>query len=137
MPSSSTANHLTYKPGSVIFEEGQSGDAVYLIVGGKVEIRIGSHGGNPRTFATCSKGEVIGEIALFDDQAHLGTAVAIENTTVVAMSREEFRKLVDAMPPVIRGIVLLMVKRFRENFEWVKPQRREVNLANWKPEKKK
>ena len=124
MTSSSTVKRLAYNLGAVIFEEGQSGDSAYLIVDGKVEIRVGSHGGNPRTLATCSKGDVIGEMSLIDNQAHSGTAVAVENTTLIAMSRAEFQGLLDASNPVMRGIVLLLVRRLRQTVEKLKPERR-------------
>ena len=133
----STDKRLACKLGDVIFEEGRSGDSAYLIVDGKVEIRVGTRGSSPHTLATCSKGDVIGEMSLIDNQAHSGTAVAVENTTLIAMSRAEFQGLLDASNPVMRGIMLLLVKRLRQTVEGLKPEPREVNLANWKPEKKK
>ena len=137
MSPASTARRLAYKAGSVIFEESQPGDTAYVIVEGKVEIRIGTHGSNPRTLATCGKGEVIGELALFDDQPHVGTAVAAENTTLLSMSWAEFEARVNAMDPLMRGIIRLMVKRLRQTVQELKPQHSDVNWAQWQRDKQK
>ena len=137
MPSPSSPIRITHNPGSVIFEEGQPGESAYLIVEGKVEIRIGNRGSNPHTLATCGRGEVIGEMALFDGHTHLGSAVAVETTTLISMSQLEFEQRVETVDPVMRGIVLLMVRRLRQAVWHLKPESGEVNWAKWQREKKK
>ncbi|MSO93505.1 MAG: Crp/Fnr family transcriptional regulator [Rhodospirillales bacterium] len=134
--STAPAKRLTYKAGSVIFEEGHRGDTAYVIVEGKVDIRIGTHGSQPRTLATCGKGEVIGELALFDDQPHIGTAVAAENTTLLSISWTEFDARVSAMDPVMRGIIRMMVKRLRQTVQELKPQANDVDWGHWQREKR-
>lgn len=126
------AKRLTYTRGSVIFEEGERGDTAYLIADGKVDIRIGTRGTQPRTLATCGKGEVIGELALFDNEPHIGSAVAIENTTLLAISWAEFDARVNAMDPVMRGIIRLMVKRLRQTVQELRPQASDVNWSQWR-----
>ena len=123
------AKRQTYPLGTVIFEEGERGDTAYLIVDGKVDIRIGTRGPQPRTLATCGKGEVIGELALFDNEPHLGTAVAVDNVTLLAMSWADFDARVNAMDPVMRGIIKLMVKRLRQTVQGLRPQTSDVKTS--------
>ena len=131
----SAAKRLTYNAGSVIFEEGHRGDTAYVIVEGKVDIRIGTRSPQPRTLATCGKGEVIGELALFDDQPHIGAAVAVENTTLLSISWAEFDTRVNAMDPAMRGIIRMMVKRLRHAVQELKPQANDISWNRWQNKK--
>ena len=120
-----------FRLGEIIFEEGQPGDAAYLIIKGKVEIRIGTHTEHPRTLAVLGKGQVFGELAMFDEQMHMASAVAVEPTTVSAISRDEFRNRVNQMDPLLRGIILQMVERARQVAAEMRVSKQDVNWANW------
>ena len=105
---------MDYPAGATVVEEGEDGDAVFLIVRGKVEIRSGTRSNHPRTLAVLGKGEVFGELAMFDGKHHMATAITREPTRVLALSRDEFHKRMATTDPVIRGVVMQMVKRFRQ-----------------------
>ena len=123
---------VTFQVGEFLTKEGEVGDATYVILKGKVEIRIGSHNKNPKLLATRGAGDVIGEMALFDSKLHMASAVAGQKTTVNAMSREEFRSRIDDMDPVMRGIMRLMVSRLREMADDLLQGNDAVNWANWR-----
>ncbi len=123
-----------FPQGTVIFKEGELGDAVYIIVEGKVDIRMGRED-SPKTLATRSRGDVIGELALFDDHPHMASAVAIEETVVTTMTKNEFQRRVEEMDPAMRGIVKLLVKRTREMANDLLKTDRDINWANWRPRK--
>ncbi len=55
--------------------------------------------------------------ALFDNKPHMANALAVEETVVNAMSRDEFQKRLEGMDPVMRGVVNMMVERSREMAE--------------------
>ena len=84
---------VTFAANQIIFEEGETGDAVYLIISGKVEIRAAVRSENPRMLAVLGEGEVVGEMALFGDCPHIASAIALEKTTVTAVSSDEFPRL--------------------------------------------
>ena len=121
----------TFKPGECLFNEGDTAEAAYLIISGKVEIRIGYHGGNPQTLAILEKGEVIGEMSLIDDEPHMATAIAIEETVVSAIARDEFLRRVNSMDPVMKGIFKILVKRIRKITEGPR-KKSKVNWSDWK-----
>ncbi len=54
-----------YKAGDVIMEEGQTGNGMYMITEGKVEVLKGDLA-SPQRVAELGKGEVFGEMALLD-----------------------------------------------------------------------
>ena len=125
---------LNFPKDTVILNEGDLGDAAYVITEGKVEIRLDHFGKNPKTLATRTRGDVIGELALFDDKPHMASVVAVEDTVVNAMSRDEFRRRLKKMDPVMRGIMIMMVERVREMAEDLIASGSEVNWANWRRE---
>ena len=117
------------EPNNTIFEEGQPGTAAFLIVSGKVEVRVGMKGESPRTLSKLGKGDILGEMALFDNQPRMASAVAIEKTEVIRISRDEFRARMEDMDPVMRSILLMMVKRMRE----MSDQMAEMKRTDWRP----
>ena len=56
-------------------------------------------------------------MALFDNKPHMVNAVAVDETVVNAMYRDEFQKRLEGMDPVMRGVVSMMVERGREMAE--------------------
>ena len=60
-----------------ILREGVVGDTAYLILDGKVEIRLGASSDTPKLLATLGEGDVIGEMSLFDNRPHMASAIAI------------------------------------------------------------
>ncbi|MBC8337973.1 MAG: cyclic nucleotide-binding domain-containing protein [Alphaproteobacteria bacterium] len=104
----------SFKAQDFLIKEGAPSDAAYLVTEGKVEVRKGAVSSNPQTLAVLGKGAVIGEMSLFDDQLPVASAIAIEDTTTTAISREEFQRRLSSMDPVMRGIFKIMVNRVRE-----------------------
>lgn len=96
-----------------IFREGEMGTAAYLILDGTVEIRLGAFGDTPKLLATLVKGDVIGEMALFDERPHMASAIAMNKLTVAVLSSDDFKKRVDSMDTVMRGILNVMTQRLR------------------------
>jgi len=75
----------TYKPGDVIFREGDDakGEA-FMVHLGRVEIRK-QIGGEERLLNTLAKGELLGHIALFRNAPRSATAIAAEPVTLMVI----------------------------------------------------
>ncbi|MFQ5766037.1 MAG: Crp/Fnr family transcriptional regulator [Rhodospirillales bacterium] len=132
MGEESKFKHLTLKKNEVIIKEGSTSDAAYLILEGEVAVQKGYHGESPTTVATLGKGNIFGEMALFDGHNHIATVVATEDTEVSAMSRDEFERLVASMNPVMKGIVGMLVTRLRQTVDELVPKAGDVNWADWR-----
>jgi CRP-like cAMP-binding protein len=96
-----------------ILREGVVGDTAYLILDGKVEIRLGASSDTPKLLATLGEGDVIGEMSLFDNRPHMASAMAMRDTTVAVLTEDDFRQRVDSMDTVMRGILKIMIQRLR------------------------
>ena len=82
----------TYEKGEIIFEEGDIGHGIYIVVSGKLRV-------NPaRAFLKDAvlefgPGETLGELTLFEDAPRFATVVAAERTVMVGLFRAEFTTL--------------------------------------------
>ncbi len=129
MAESGGFQRMTFEQNSLIFDEGQTGDAAYLITDGEVEIRTGVRGESPQTLARSGKGVIIGEMALFDNQPRMAAAIAITPVEAIRISRDEFRNRLDDIDPVMRSILLVLVKRLRQ----MSDELAEFKRTDWRP----
>lgn len=110
MPLESKTFHL----GETIFKEGDDGACAYLIKSGEVKItKVGSDD-YPRTIATVKKGHIIGEMALIDNEPRAASAVALDNTEVLVISKEEFQARLSNSDQVIGLLLKTFTDRLRE-----------------------
>jgi hypothetical protein len=79
----------TLAPSSLIYEEGQPSDAVYFIRSGKVEL-FKKAGGSRIRLVTLGKGQVLGEMSVIRDEPHSTTALAICETSLMVLSKDDF-----------------------------------------------
>lgn len=98
---------------NVIFTEGSKGDEAYLLVDGKVEIS-GSVDGRKKVFAVLQPVSIFGEMALFlEDQGRTATAVALEDSKVVVLGRDDLEGYINSAPPAISAMLNVMVTRLK------------------------
>lgn len=125
-------NRVSFESNKIIFEEGDVGDSAYLILKGQVEIRRGTRTSNPRVLATLGKGDVFGEMALFDDRPRMGQAIALQDTLAIRISHKEFHDRLDGVDPVMQSIIVYMVKRVRNMADEFLHMKSAPNWSQWK-----
>lgn len=95
----------TFEPGTYIFREGDPADEMYLILSGQVAIVKGADSNQPLVLGYRNADHVIGEIALLREGPRTASVLAVEPTTLLAITRADFWKLFDTQP-AFRNIVL-------------------------------
>jgi len=81
-----------YEKGEIIFEEGDLGHGIFVVVSGKVQVDP-SHEMLKAAVLEFGPGELLGELTLFEEAPRFTTAVATERTVMVALFRAEFSSL--------------------------------------------
>ena len=86
-----------YEADELIFEEGQPGAALFLILGGKVavEMRRENH---TTTLAILERGAFFGEMALLDEAPRSANARSLERTQTLALYRNDLSQLIQREP---------------------------------------
>ena len=93
----------------VIFEEGDAGDAMFIIVDGAVRIHKGE-----KEIAFLSKGKFIGEMALLDQEPRSASITTTEETTLLEINGEDFYDLMASRMEIMQGIVKVLTQRLRK-----------------------
>lgn len=110
----SLADVVHLKPGEVVFEQGDEGDAFYMVVRGGVRIMRGSH-----ELALLGPREGFGEMAILDQETRSATVSAAEATTLLRIDRDSFDRLIEQNPSVARGIYRVLTRRLRNTLAQV------------------
>jgi CRP-like cAMP-binding protein len=90
------ARHMetaSLRAGSTLIEEGEEGDALFLILSGRVSVRKGAV-----TVAEQGPRAYFGELALLDGEPRSATVVADEDVTVAVLGVRMFRTLLREFP---------------------------------------
>jgi NADH dehydrogenase len=83
-----------YRPGEVIFHQGDLGDHFYILQSGEVEILQTEDGGGERRLAIRSAGESFGELALLKGIPRTSTVRCMTAVDVIMLTRQDFSTLV-------------------------------------------
>ncbi|MBI2368984.1 MAG: cyclic nucleotide-binding domain-containing protein [Deltaproteobacteria bacterium] len=84
-----------YRQGDIIIEEGRTRTrGLYIVLSGQVKVIKRITDRESKTLAVLRAGEVLGEMSIFEDQPHSATAVAMRETSVLLLSREEVQAFV-------------------------------------------
>ncbi len=107
------AKRLQLNEGQHVFRERESGDAAFVVLDGKIAIyKITDQG--EHILATLGKGAMFGEMALIDNQARMASAKAFEgNASVLVVTRDAFKKRMDALDPFTRGLIKILAENIR------------------------
>lgn len=102
----------TFQDGQTIFEEGSSGDSLYLVLSGSVEISK-TGGGEKQVFDILHESDILGELAFLGGIRRTATARAIGETTIGLIDRESLVQDLEQVSPGFRMILNTVVKRLK------------------------
>lgn len=102
---------LRFSAGETIFEQGDQGDLVYMIVAGQVEAIREDERGEERLLATMGPGEYFGEMALISEAPRTATVRAKTDVEAVSMGRTDFTTLYAYVPGLRQRVETLMRQR--------------------------
>jgi CRP/FNR family cyclic AMP-dependent transcriptional regulator len=99
-----------YVKGEIIFDEGDEGQSVYILVSGRILIcRQGQS--DAGRLAVIEPGVVFGELALLDDAPRSAQARAEEDSVLAALSRGDFENLLEAHAAIASKISLQLARQ--------------------------
>lgn len=100
---------VRYQAGSEIFRESEASDSMYLVIEGKVRL----HRGDQEVMVAQRK-DSFGTWALFDDQARIATATALEDSLLLRIDREEFFDLLTDHSRITQAMMKTLSRRLRK-----------------------
>ncbi len=105
-------------PDTTLFTEGDQGDALYVVLTGRVSIRRDLKSGAFHELAELGDGAVFGEMAILDGSERMAGAVAVAETIVAVLPRSTFERLAaehaPLVQPLLRSMSTTLCSRLRE-----------------------
>jgi CRP-like cAMP-binding protein len=113
-----------YEASAFIFREGDRGDAMFVVVEGKVRISKQVPGIGEEALAILDPGQYFGEMALIEDSPRSADAIAHVSCTVWAISRQKLEELMftdkELAYVLLWSFVRTLSERLRETSEKIK-----------------
>lgn len=110
---SSIAMEEAHASGHVLFNEGDVGDRLYIVVSGNVQILRGEKG-NEAHIATLKENDVLGELSLFDAETRTATARCAGSCRFLVIERNDMEQLAHEYPAIAFGFIKVLMSRMRE-----------------------
>ncbi|GGN01170.1 cyclic AMP receptor protein [Thermus composti] len=100
--------------GRLVFQQGDLGQALYLVAQGRIRLYRLHLGGQERTLGFMGPGGVFGEMALLEEGERSASAVAEEDSLLLALYREAYLALLQRLPLVGHNLARILAQRLRE-----------------------
>ena len=102
-----------YERGQVIVRQGEAGDSMYVMQGGQVEV-VREKDGKEYRLSVLGRGDVFGEMALFDREPRSATVRALDSARVLTLDKRTFLRRVHEDPSLAFSILEKLSHRIRE-----------------------
>ena len=86
--------NLAWPAGSMVFEKDSPGEALYIVLSGKVRI-YDQVNGNELEIARIGPGDFFGEMSLISDTTHTKNVQAVEDSELLVLMKDSFRRLLE------------------------------------------
>ena len=104
----SASEMLRFEAGRTVFKEGDPGDTVYVVLDGKVDLRVAG-----RLVETVGPGGVLGEMALIEQAPRVATATARTACDLQPISEARFMAMIQQTPHFALQIMKVIASRLR------------------------
>jgi CRP/FNR family transcriptional regulator, cyclic AMP receptor protein len=110
---SSRATLRRYSAGEMLFSEGEPCSGLFLVLSGRIRIFKISHSGREQVLAIEGSGASIAELPVFDGGAYPASAMAVEPSGLVFVSRDDFRTVCLENPDLSLKVLQVVGSRLR------------------------
>jgi CRP/FNR family transcriptional regulator, cyclic AMP receptor protein len=102
----------TFPRNTVLINEGDVGDSLYIVVSGRVKIFASNEAGREFVIDFFGPGEYVGEMSL-DGARRSASVMTVESTTCVVVNRAHFREFILAHPDFAMHLIERLIHRVR------------------------
>lgn len=105
------SQRLCFAPGELVGRQGETGDAVYVILEGTLEVYIELESGGERPVAELGPSSAFGEVAVLGNVPRTASGRAKTELTVLKIGRDEFLDLLREFPGAALEIMRILARR--------------------------
>ena len=108
------ARPITVQRGEIIISQGSVGDALYVVIGGRVRVYVSDKDGKEMVLALEGPSAVFGEIAVLDGAVRSASIAAMEQTELLKISADDFFALLERNTELNRSVIQSLAGRIRK-----------------------
>lgn len=113
------AREKSYPKNSVILFEDDPGDALYVVARGQVKVVLIGDDGREVILSVLGEGEFFGEMSLLDDEPRSAHVIAMEESDLLVLRREDFEGILSQSPKIALALLRELTRRLRRADEKV------------------
>lgn len=115
-----------FKAGEALFQQGEEGEFIYIIINGSVEV-CKNENGTDNIIAKMSSGDILGEMAVLTNAPRCASGIATEPTRVIMVKDRTLRMaLLNNDLPILKPLTSQLILRFKEAEEQANYYRKKV-----------
>ncbi len=103
--------------GRTLFEQGDTGEALYTLVSGAVGVSARDHAGRPTRIARLRPPETFGEMALLSDAPRAATVMALRDSHLLQLTRDAFEAVIAEHPHTLLYFARMLADRLRAIYD--------------------
>lgn len=107
------AELATFDAGGVVFQEGDAGESMYVVVSGRFSVSRKDSFGNDVRLAVVGDGEVFGEIALLEHVRRTATVRALMPSVTLSFGRRVLERCPNLTMKLYQNMALMLARRLR------------------------
>ncbi|APT89867.1 Crp/Fnr family transcriptional regulator [Corynebacterium sphenisci DSM 44792] len=104
---------VRFPRGTTIFNEGEPGDRLYIIIDGKVKLARHSADGRENLLTIMGPSDMFGELSIFDPGPRTSSAVCVTEVNAASMNSDLLNRWVDAHPGISSQLLRMLARRLR------------------------
>ncbi|HEX7039658.1 MAG TPA: Crp/Fnr family transcriptional regulator [Trueperaceae bacterium] len=109
----SAVRKRVFEPGATIFQEGDKGEALYIMAKGLVKLSKVDLGGHEKTLAILQPPEFFGEMALLGQTTRSATVTTLNEVHCYLLFNDDFRRLISDYPAMNLNLTSTLAARLR------------------------
>ncbi|HAG95150.1 MAG TPA: Crp/Fnr family transcriptional regulator, partial [Gammaproteobacteria bacterium] len=110
----------TYPKNTVIINEGDQANAMFICTSGKVKVYVSDENGKEFVLNSMGPGEYFGELSLLDDETRSASVITTDKSTFSILYKDDFSKVVLNHPDIALVLLRNLASRIRKLTENVK-----------------
>lgn len=104
---------IQYSAGEIVFQEGDTGDDLYVVLSGRVAVLKHNEDGQSALLAYRGPGDVLGEMGVMSRVPRSATLVAVEDSEMLHITGRNLLLLTDSVPGICRAMLRVLAERLR------------------------
>ncbi|WIM67934.1 CRP-like cAMP-activated global transcriptional regulator GlxR [Corynebacterium breve] len=104
---------VRFPRGATIFDEGEPGDRLYIIISGKVKLARHASDGRENLLSVMGPSDMFGELSIFDPGPRTSSAVCVTEVQAATMNSDLLKKWIDEHPSISQQLLRVLARRLR------------------------